>query len=97
MSWTQATLYSWRDFTYILIYHILKEGELLCDVAYITINVFQRIDFKWYRETIGHLALDDMRCSMCKESKKHLFVSIVTKELAFSSFLVAPDTSLPQI
>ena len=42
-------------------------------------------------------ALDDMRCSMCKESKKHLFVSIFTKELAFSSFLVAPDTHLPQM
>ena len=48
-------------------------------------------------ETIGHLALDDMRCSMCKEFKKHLLVSIFTKELAFSSFLVAPDTRLPEI
>ena len=38
-----------------------------------------------------------MRCSMCKESKKHLLVSIFTKELAFSSFLVASDTRLPQI
>ena len=37
---------------------------------------------------LGHLALDDMRCLMCKESKKHLLVSIFTKELAFSSFLV---------
>ena len=46
-------------------------------------------------------ALDDMRCSMCKESKKYLLVSIFIKELAFSSsfnFLsIAPDTRLPQI
>ena len=49
-------------------------------------------------EKTGHLALDDMRCSMCKESKKHLLVSIFTKELAFFQFLsIAPDTRLPQI
>ena len=49
------------------------------------------------QEKTGHLALDDMRCSMCKESKKHLLISIFIKELAHSSFLVAPDTRLPQI
>ena len=62
----------------------LKEGNLLCDIA---------------SEKIGHLALDDMRCSMCKESKKHLLVSIFTKELAFSSFFnflsKVPDRRLP--
>ena len=62
----------------------LKEGNLLCDIA---------------SEKTGHLALDDMRCSMCKESKKHLLVSIFTKELAFSSFFnflsIAPDRRLP--
>ena len=35
----------------------------------------------------GRVALDDMRCLMCKESKKHPLVSIFKKELAFSSFL----------
>ena len=64
----------------------LKEGKLLCHIA---------------SEKTGHLALDDMRCSMCKESKKHLLVSIFTKELAFSSFFnflsIAPDTRLLQI
>ena len=49
------------------------------------------------QEKTGHLALDDMRCSMCKESKKHLLISIFIKELAHSSFLAAPDTRLPQI
>ena len=34
---------------------------------------------------------------MCKESKKHLLISIFTKELAHSTFLVAPDTRLPYI
>ena len=61
----------------------LKEGKLLCHIA---------------SEKTGHLALDDMRCSMCKESKKHLLVSIFTKELALSSFFnflgIAPDTCL---
>ena len=36
---------------------------------------------------------------MCKESKKHLLVSIFTKELSsFFQFLsIVPDTRLPQI
>ena len=79
---------------YFNILYLKRKGSALwCSI---TINVFQRIDFKWYRETIGHLALDNMRCSMWKEYKKHLLVSIFTKELAFSSFLVAPDTHLPR-
>ena len=47
---------------------------------------------------LGNLALDDMRCSMCKESKKHLLVSIFTKKTSFFQFLsIAPDIRLPQI
>ena len=62
---------------------------------YVFYHVEEGVCVQELTSTIGHLALDDMRCSMCKESKKHLLVSIFTKELAFSSFLVAPDTRLP--
>ena len=46
---------------YFNILYLKRRGSALwCSI---TINVFERIDFKWYRETIGHLALDDMRYS----------------------------------
>ena len=66
----------------------------------ITINAFYRIDFKRCRKKTGHLAPDDMRFSMCEESKKHLLFSIfdLYKKTSFFQFLsIAPDTCLPQI
>ena len=49
-----------RNLYFDILYLKRRGSALWCSI---TINVFQRIDFKWYRETIGHLALDDMRCS----------------------------------